>query len=79
MFLRQARRLQEDLEARERHLAKKEQRYDDVMQAQRDALMLERNTSIDLMREAGKADARTWVEGDQYTGVYEKPPAPTGR
>ena len=61
--------MQEDLDERERRLQKKEQRFAEVMNAQRDALIQDRNTRIDMMRETGKADMQTWVEGDQYVGV----------
>jgi hypothetical protein len=67
--MKAAMQFQEDLHVREQRLQRKEKRYENVMQAQREALIHDRNSSIDAMRESGKADMQTWVEGDQYTGV----------
>ena len=61
--------MQEELEAAETRLKRKEQRHTEVLQIQREAVMLERNKHIDAMKETGKADAKTWVEGDDTVGV----------
>jgi hypothetical protein len=65
----QAEEKQKELERQEARLARKEARHSEVLALQREALIAERNANIDEAREDGKADMRTWVDGDDLVGT----------
>ena len=57
------------MEEAETRLRKKDERHVEVLRIQREAVMSERNKHIDDMKETGKADAVTFVPGDDVKGV----------